>query len=114
MENRCINVCWNGVFPPTGLWRGGRCFPAGHASGGFALIMLYFAVPNARWRWMGLAAGLAAGWLMGGYQMLRGEHFLSHTVTTMLLAWLVDLLIILVVERFRDRIGVAGPPRLLP
>lgn len=93
---------------------GGRCFPAGHASGGFALIMLFFAVPRARWRWAGLAFGLAAGWLMGGYQMLRGDHFLSHTLATMLLAWLVDLLIVLVVERFRDRLRLTGPPRLLP
>jgi len=34
-----------------------RCFPAGHAS--------------------------------GGYKMLIGDHFLSHTITTMLLAWLI-------------------------
>ncbi len=101
-------------LPVNEAAEGGRCFPAGYASGGFALIMLYFAVPSARWRWVGLATGLTAGWLMGGYQMLRGEHFLSHTVTTMLLAWLVDLLIILIVERFRDRIGLTGPPRLLP
>jgi membrane-associated PAP2 superfamily phosphatase len=28
---------------------------------------------------------------MGGYQMLKGAHYLSHTVVTMLLAWIVLL-----------------------
>jgi membrane-associated PAP2 superfamily phosphatase len=63
----------------------GRCFPAGHASGGFALMSLYFVW---RRRWLGLGLGLATGWAMGGYQMFKGAHFLSHTVVTMLLAWL--------------------------
>lgn len=64
----------------------GKCFPAGHASGGFALMALYFVL---RRRWLGLGLGLAAGWTMGLYQMLKGAHFLSHTVVTMLLAWLL-------------------------
>jgi membrane-associated PAP2 superfamily phosphatase len=29
---------------------------------------------------------------MGLYQMLKGAHYLSHTTTTMLLAWIVVLL----------------------
>lgn len=70
----------------------GHCFPAAHASGGFALMALYFCLP--RQRWLGLGIGLAAGWIMGNYQMLRGEHFLSHTLTTMLLAWLLILLLL--------------------
>jgi len=32
------------------------------------------------------------GWWMGGYQMLKGAHYLSHTVTTMLAAWIIVLL----------------------
>ncbi len=42
-----------------------------------------------RGRWLGFAAGMACGWTMGIYQMLKGAHFLSHTVTTMLLAILI-------------------------
>lgn len=39
-----------------------------------------------------MAVGLGLGWWMGGYQMLKGAHDLSHTVTAVLVAWLVMLL----------------------
>lgn len=68
--------------------RRGHCFPAGHASGGFALIGLLAVRRTRRWRWTCIALGLVAGWAMGGYQMLKGAHYLSHTVITMLLAYL--------------------------
>jgi len=70
----------------------GHCFPAGHASGGFALLALAWLRPSRRMRFVGLALGLGVGWYMGTYQMLKGAHYLSHTVTTMLLAWIVALL----------------------
>ena len=72
--------------------RRGRGFPAGHASGGFALLGLMWLRRSSAWRLGGLALGLGAGWWMGGYQMLKGAHYLSHTVVTMLLAWIVMLL----------------------
>ena len=71
----------------------GRCFPAGPASGGFALMMLFFCFRSRRARWAGLGAGRAAGWCMGFYQMLRGQHFLSHTLFTMIGAWMIILLV---------------------
>lgn len=70
----------------------GHCFPAGHASGGFALVGLAWLRPARRWRRNAVALGLSAGWWMGGYQMAKGAHYLSHTVTTMLLAWIVALI----------------------
>ena len=45
--------------------------------------------PTRRWRLNTVTFGLILGWWMGGYQMLKGAHYLSHTVTTMLVAWLV-------------------------
>jgi len=72
--------------------RRGGCFPAGHASGGFALLGLLAVRASRRWRRGVLALGLGLGWWMGLYQMLKGAHYLSHTVTTMLVAWLVVLL----------------------
>ncbi len=72
----------------------GRGFPAGHASGGFALMMLFFAFERWRNRSIGLATGLIAGWAMGLYQMMRGAHYLSHTVVSMMLAWILILLIV--------------------
>ena len=78
---------------------GGRCFPGGHASGGFALTMLFFCFSSRRAKAAALAASLALGWTMGLYQMMRGEHFLSHTVVSMLLAWQMNILLVLLVER---------------
>jgi membrane-associated PAP2 superfamily phosphatase len=67
----------------------GRGFPAGHASGGYALLSLAGLAQTARGRRLGLAIGLGPGTAMGGYQMLRGAHYLSHTVISALLCWLV-------------------------
>lgn len=73
--------------------REGRCFPAGHSSGGFALLGLA-GLARTRRGWMyGIAAGLVVGWGMGGYQMAKGAHYLSHTVVTMLIAWIGFLLL---------------------
>jgi len=72
--------------------RRGHCFPAGHASGGFALLGLGWLRSSRRWQNGALALGLGLGWWMGGYQMLKGAHYLSHTVTTMLIAALIALL----------------------
>lgn len=69
----------------------GHCFPAGHASGGFALLGLAFLRRTRRGWWVGLALGLGVGWTMGLYQMLKGAHYLSHTLVTMLVTWIVVL-----------------------
>jgi membrane-associated PAP2 superfamily phosphatase len=73
--------------------RRGRCFPAGHASGGFALFALMGFAATRRGQRLGLAIALGMGWTMGLYQMLKGSHYLSHTVITMLLAWIGFLLL---------------------
>lgn len=66
----------------------GKSFPAGHASGGFALMAFFFVWPGRR-KWAGLAVGLVVGWTMGIYKMLIGDHYLSHTLITCVFAWLV-------------------------
>lgn len=70
----------------------GRGFPAAHCSGAFALMALYFVMPGQA-RWIGLAVGLAAGWTVGTYQMLKGVHYLSHTIVTMFLSWMIILML---------------------
>lgn len=75
---------------PHGLGHG---FPAGHASGGFALLSLAGLAKQRRGRWIGAAIGLTCGTLMGGYQMLKGAHFLSHTLITAIFCWIVFLLL---------------------
>jgi membrane-associated PAP2 superfamily phosphatase len=64
-------------------------FPAGHASGGFALLALALAWPSAVARRRGVFIALLVGGWMGLYQVARGEHFLSHTLATAALAWLL-------------------------
>lgn len=75
----------------------GKCFPAGHASAGFAFMSGYFVLRGRHnraarlWLTGSLLAGLALGWA----QQARGAHFLSHTLWTGWLcwttAWLCDL-----------------------
>lgn len=91
---------YGGKVPYTNLFEGtpkgfppGRCFPAGHAAGGFALMSLYFVFrdrnkPLARAM---LAAGFLTGFVFGYAQMARGAHFFSHNVWTAAICWLVAL-----------------------
>ncbi len=78
----------------SGAYPYGRCFPAGHASGGYALVALYFflreVAPDKRWA--GLAIGLGAGMLFGMVQQLRGAHFLSHDLWALAICWFNSLL----------------------
>ena len=70
---------------------GGRCFPAGHATTGFAFVGGYFALRHQRPRlattWLG--AAMTTGLVLGVAQQLRGAHFMSHTLWTGWLCWLV-------------------------
>jgi membrane-associated PAP2 superfamily phosphatase len=71
----------------------GRCFPGGHASSAFALIGLclpWLAPPAGttrqastgfRWLWLLLLVGVVAG----AAQTVRGAHFPSHTLWTLLI-----------------------------
>lgn len=94
-----------------GTLDGGRSFPAGHAGGGFALMALYFMPVRKQLRYAGLAFGMAAGWAMGLYQMARGEHFLTHTLTTMFLAWAIILGVKWACECAKSALGSGRPER---
>ncbi|MEJ2395581.1 MAG: phosphatase PAP2 family protein, partial [Candidatus Thiodiazotropha sp.] len=73
-----------------------RCFPASHASGGFALMALIWLFRDPRRRRLAVAAGVLIGWITGGYKMAIGDHFFSHTLISMLLAWFIINLIVIV------------------
>jgi len=87
----------------------GRGFPAGHASGGFALLSLAGLGRTRRGVAMGIAIGLLTGGAMGIYQMLKGAHFLSHTLITAIFCWIVFLLWRRVLEN-----SFPSPPRSSP
>jgi membrane-associated PAP2 superfamily phosphatase len=73
----------------------GRCFPAGHASAGYAWLALFFFLGETRpqWRWKGFAAAFGAGMVFGIAQQLRGAHFVSHDLWTLLICWLIAVLL---------------------
>lgn len=77
---------------PAHLPRNG-CFPAAHASSGFAWVALYFFFVAVRpaWRHAGLALGLGVGTVFAASQELRGAHFLSHDLTTLMICWTLAL-----------------------
>lgn len=77
------------LFDPKPPHYPSNAFPAGHASGGFALLSLAFAWGASAARRRGLLIGCLYGGAMGLYQVARGEHFLSHTLATAALAWLL-------------------------
>ena len=66
----------------------GKGWPAGHASGGFAFMVLFYVFNKPSYRFSGIAAGLAFGWITGLYQTLNGQHFISHSFVTMFMAWI--------------------------
>ncbi len=86
---------WTQILQADG--GGGRCFPAGHASAGFAFVGGWFVfrhgAPRVAAAW--LAAALVAGLIFGLAQQARGAHFMSHTLWTAWIcwsiAWLMDL-----------------------
>ena len=81
-------------------WEGrGKCFPAGHATTGFSLMSLYFVFEKKALRYAGLIMGMSLGWIMAFYQIMKGAHFFSHSVATMLLSWAIILGIKEVYER---------------
>ena len=77
------------LFDAKPLGYPSHAFPAGHASGGFALLSIYFAWAEFRPRRIGLALAGVFGGGMGLYQIARGEHFISHTVVTAAIAWVL-------------------------
>lgn len=73
--------------------RHARCFPAAHASSGYALLALYFVLRerSRRAARLGLAAGLGMGLMFGIAQQARGAHFVSHDVWSAMIVWTVSL-----------------------
>ncbi len=75
---------------------GGHCFPGGHASSALGFLALAFpflarpGAPNQRRGYAVLAVVLAAGVLLGLAQTLRGAHYPSHTLWTVLLCGAVS------------------------
>jgi membrane-associated PAP2 superfamily phosphatase len=121
-------VRYGGDRPFVGLFQprppglpDGRCFPAGHASAGYAWVALYFffAATRPRLRRAGLAFGLVLGGLFGLSQQLRGAHFLSHDLWTVAICWSTAVachwsVLRTMPARPRSAAGPRGAARALP
>ncbi len=72
---------------------GGKCFPAGHASAAYAFFSLFFfsKIYFSRYSLWLLLVVLSVGMLFGFSQQLRGAHFISHDLTTLIICWLLNL-----------------------
>ncbi len=85
------------MLNPTWHWSrvSGNCWPAGHSGTGFGLFVLYFAwrsvdVHKARkWLWVALLLGGFCSFL----RITQGAHFLSHTLASLLIDWLIAALL---------------------
>jgi membrane-associated PAP2 superfamily phosphatase len=93
---------YGGEFPYQGLleahphtFRTGACFPAGHASAGYAWLGLYYLARDSvpRWRNVALGSVLLLGLVFGIGQQLRGAHFVSHDLWTLGVCWAVVTLV---------------------
>ncbi|RJP67821.1 MAG: phosphatase PAP2 family protein [Comamonadaceae bacterium] len=89
----------------------GGCFPAGHASSAFGFLAGWFALREsapraARW-WLILTVTI--GLLLGWVQMMRGAHYLSHSLWTAWICWAVTTASFHSTRRWRDRCSCRVP-----
>jgi membrane-associated PAP2 superfamily phosphatase len=91
---------FGGAFPymhlfadRPGALRHARCFPAAHASSGYALLALYFVFweRHRALARFGLGLGMTLGLVFGLAQQSRGAHFVSHDLWSAFLAWALSL-----------------------
>ena len=89
----------------------GGCFPAGHASAGFAFLGGFFAfrhaLPATARRWF--VGAMLAGLVFGLAQQVRGAHYMSHTLWTAWLCWTVAAGIDAAVSRLLECRRVQAP-----
>ncbi|MBC7713660.1 MAG: phosphatase PAP2 family protein [Rhizobacter sp.] len=97
-------VAFGGDRAPSALWQmfssnlpNGKCFPAGHSSGGYGFLSVYFGYTfiYGNRNLKTLIPGLVIGITFGITQQMRGAHFLSHDLTTILISifssWVTSL-----------------------
>jgi membrane-associated PAP2 superfamily phosphatase len=81
----------------------GHCLPSGHASSGFALFALYFALRDSQPRLARRA--LAMAWLLGlaaaFVQVARGAHFASHALWTAWICWALNVVLYAAIRRLK-------------
>lgn len=86
-------LLFDGDLPYLTIWQDmlaktpAKCFPAAHASAGFALYAFAYLPRYYRLKMRMLIMVTLLGWIMGLYKMMIGDHFFSHTLVSMWLSW---------------------------
>lgn len=102
-------------FALTGQASGGA-LPSTHAAAGYALFALYFAarvLDRPALMRLGLALAIAWGAGLSVLRIVQGAHFLSQTVWSAAMVWLLASLIFLPLLNARDR-GVLTKVAVIP
>ena len=73
---------------PDGKFRRGHCFPAGHPAGGYALISLVGCFRRRITKIGAFLFAMILGTSMSLLQLFRGLHYVSHLLTTLILAFI--------------------------
>jgi membrane-associated PAP2 superfamily phosphatase len=103
------SVAFGGDVNPPEIWRvfaldlpGRKCFPAGHSSGGFCFLSMYFGYTfiYGKRNFKTLIPGLLIGITFGVTQQMRGAHYLSHDLTTISLSIIVSWLTTLIYTNY--------------
>ena len=91
----------------------GRCWPGGHASGGFTMVALYFVARRHQWRHARaiLYASMVLGAIYGTTRVLQGWHFMSHTFWAGVIVWMGALVTALAFYGWRQ---LAPSPKAIP
>ena len=73
----------------------GRCWPGGHASGGYSLVAFYFIwlKEKPRKAYWALGISLLYGSIMGLGRVVQGAHFMSHNFWSAIILWTLALLL---------------------
>ena len=104
-------------YVPHWLWGvpdggAGHCFPAGHASTAFSFLAGWFwlraAAPRVARIW--LATSLVLGLALGGVQMVRGAHYLSHVLWAGWFCWVAGGVFWLAVQALKPGLGRESAP----
>ena len=71
----------------------GRCFPSGHATAAFCFLAGWFALRDSapRWARRWLVATIAFGAVLATVQVVRGAHYVSHSLWTAWWCWAFTL-----------------------
>lgn len=86
---------YGGALDYTADWfvprsQAGRCFPGGHAAGGFSVLALAFAAISLGWavqaRWL-LVLAVLMGLAFSVIRIVQGAHFLSHNLWSAAIVW---------------------------